>query len=239
MKYCGTCDQHKPTDCFYNRAASPDGKASNCKECRKVVDKNRYERNKDKIQKANRERWRERRHLYVEAQKAWREKNRDRMNELDRERYFLNRDENMAKRREWYKKNRERALEEKKRYFQNNKKEITRKNWERIKSCPLRRLRHSVAGRTHLAIKNAGFKKKSTTAKILGCTWGDLKQHLEARMEPGMSWENYGEWHIDHITPLASAKSEEELIALCKYTNLQPLWAKDNLSKGARMPDEP
>ncbi len=54
-----------------------------------------------------------------------------------------------------------------------------------------------------------------------------------------MSWDNhtkYG-WHIDHIIPLASAKTEEELKSLCHYTNLQPLWAKENLSKGAKIID--
>lgn len=52
-----------------------------------------------------------------------------------------------------------------------------------------------------------------------------------------MTWENRGEWHIDHIIPLASASTEEELLALCHYTNLQPLWAFDNLSKGAKIID--
>ena len=49
-----------------------------------------------------------------------------------------------------------------------------------------------------------------------------------------MSWENHGEWHIDHKKPLASAKTEEELKKLCHYTNLQPLWALDNIRKGAK-----
>ena len=52
-----------------------------------------------------------------------------------------------------------------------------------------------------------------------------------------MSWENHGAktWHIDHIIPLASAKTEEEVFLLCHYTNLQPLWWSDNLSKGSKL----
>jgi hypothetical protein len=52
-----------------------------------------------------------------------------------------------------------------------------------------------------------------------------------------MTWSNMGEWHIDHIKPLATAKTEKDVYELNHYTNLQPLWAKDNLSKGAKTPN--
>ena len=58
--------------------------------------------------------------------------------------------------------------------------------------------------------------------------------HLSNMFLDGMSFDNYGEWHIDHIVPLVTAKTEEEVIKLNHYTNLQPLWAKDNLSKGGK-----
>jgi hypothetical protein len=53
-----------------------------------------------------------------------------------------------------------------------------------------------------------------------------------------MSWENRSEWHIDHIVPLSSAKSEAEIIFLNHYSNLQPLWAKDNIQKSNKMPNQ-
>ena len=59
----------------------------------------------------------------------------------------------------------------------------------------------------------------------------DLKNYIENKFTEGMSWDNYGKWHIDHIIPLNSAKTEEEIIKLCYYTNLQPLWASDNIRK--------
>lgn len=68
---------------------------------------------------------------------------------------------------------------------------------------------------------------------MLGCDWHHLKTHLESKFVDGMSWENRSLWHIDHIIPLASAKSVEEVVRLCHHTNLQPLWAKDNIRKGA------
>lgn len=96
----------------------------------------------------------------------------------------------------------------------------------------------NVRNRINRAIYQNGYSKISKSAEILGCKYSDLVIHLQRQFKDGMSWSNRGEWHIDHIVPLASAKTEEELLALCHHTNLQPLWAADNLSKGAKMPNE-
>jgi hypothetical protein len=76
--------------------------------------------------------------------------------------------------------------------------------------------------------------KKNNTFDIVGCSPIFLKEHIEKKFTEGMSWSNRGlfGWHIDHIIPLSSAKTEEEIYKLCHYTNLQPLWVKDNLKKG-------
>jgi len=58
---------------------------------------------------------------------------------------------------------------------------------------------------------------------------------LEKKFVGGMSWENYGKWHIDHIIPLSSANNEDEIYKLCYYTNLQPLWSEENLKKGKKI----
>ena len=70
----------------------------------------------------------------------------------------------------------------------------------------------------------------------LGCTVSELRSYLEAQFLPGMSWENMGKWHIDHIKPLAGfdLTNRECFLEACHYTNLQPLWAVDNIRKGAR-----
>jgi hypothetical protein len=62
-----------------------------------------------------------------------------------------------------------------------------------------------------------------------------LKIYLEEKFIDGMSWENQGKWHIDHILPLSSATNEDELYKLCHFTNLQPMWATDNIRKGAKI----
>ena len=76
------------------------------------------------------------------------------------------------------------------------------------------------------------------TFELLGYTVDDLKTHLERQFLPGMTWENYGEWHVDHRVPLASFEYQtpdcDEFKSAWAITNLQPLWAKDNLSKGSR-----
>ena len=77
--------------------------------------------------------------------------------------------------------------------------------------------------------------KKNKTFDIVGCSPESLKEHLEKQFTNGMTWDNRSEWHIDHIIPLSSAKTEEELYKLCHYSNLQPLWAGDNLSKGNKV----
>lgn len=89
--------------------------------------------------------------------------------------------------------------------------------------------------RTAKAFKVSRWDKNSKTKTILGCEFKKAFNHIESQFVEGMSWNNRHEWHIDHIIPLASAKTEEELIKLCHYTNLQPLWAEDNLKKGCKI----
>ena len=82
------------------------------------------------------------------------------------------------------------------------------------------------------SFKRKGYTKNSKTYQIIGGEWDEVKLHFETLFQPGMNWDNHGDWHIDHIKPLSLAKDEKEIIELCHYTNLQPLWAEDNLKKG-------
>lgn len=82
---------------------------------------------------------------------------------------------------------------------------------------------------------NFGYTKNSHTTEILGCDWSTFKEYIELRFVDGMSWENRHLWHIDHIIPLATAKTEEDVYRLSHFTNLQPLWATDNLRKGSKI----
>lgn len=71
---------------------------------------------------------------------------------------------------------------------------------------------------------------------MIGCDWDTLKVHLQSQFHKGMTWGNYGKWHVDHRIPLDSATSDKEIAYLCHYLNLQPLWAKDNIAKSNKIP---
>jgi hypothetical protein len=99
-------------------------------------------------------------------------------------------------------------------------------------------LRESIRGSVKRIIKyskNSDLVNGKRTEELLGGTFEEIKIHFESLFTEGMSWDNRSEWHIDHIVPLSSGKTEEEMIKLCHYTNLQPLWAKDNLKKSDKI----
>lgn len=106
---------------------------------------------------------------------------------------------------------------------------------ERRKEDILYKLADSIRSRTKKSLNHKSWKKTTKFYEYIGCNLIELKTHLESQFKNNMSWKNYGEWHIDHIIPLSSAKTKEELYKLCHYTNLQPLWAIDNLRKGNRI----
>jgi len=96
-------------------------------------------------------------------------------------------------------------------------------------------LRYNISSLILRSFKRNGYTKKSQSNKILGCSFEEFKQHLERQFTKGMTWENQGQWHLDHIYPMSLAKDEEEIIRLNHYTNFQPLWAIDNIKKGNKI----
>jgi len=115
---------------------------------------------------------------------------------------------------------------------------------KRVKSV-LKYYKENTMGRLARGMRNRlkdylKYKKISQTNKTfqyIGCTPKELKIYIESKFQPGMTWDNWGVygWHIDHVIALSSAKTEDELMKLFHYTNLQPLWAKDNLLKSNKV----
>lgn len=170
-----------------------------------------------------------------------------------RQREFVIRFPEVVKERQkrWKENNREKIKAAQKKWRENNREKVDehRKNWK--KSHPSYSTEYSkkrrstdlvykmkMLLRTRLGNAFQGRKSKKT-AVLLGAQTPEVKQHIERLFLPGMTWQNMGKdgWHIDHIIPLACAKSLKHLEALCHYLNLQPLWAKDNLTKRETIPE--
>ena len=92
-------------------------------------------------------------------------------------------------------------------------------------------MRQSIRG----SFRRKGYSKRSRAYQILGASWEVVKEHFESLFRDGMSWDNYGEWEIDHIIPISSGNSEDDIIKLCHYKNLQPLWKEENRTKSNKI----
>ena len=103
----------------------------------------------------------------------------------------------------------------------------------KLDTDPTYKLIHNMRGRLRKAVKGYG-DKYDTTMNLVGCNTIKLREYIEAKFTEGMTWENHGAWHIDHIMPCCSfdLTTEEEQRKCFHYSNLQPLWAEDNLKKG-------
>ena len=106
---------------------------------------------------------------------------------------------------------------------------------ERIRNDINYRIEKNLRKRLWDAIK--GNNKSASTIKLLGCAVEYLKNHLESQFTEGMNWDNYGKWHIDHIIPCASFDFTDpfQQRECFHFSNLQPLWAEDNLKKGSNL----
>jgi hypothetical protein len=136
---------------------------------------------------------------------------------------------------QYYQNNKERKIEYIVQWKRNNREHINQYKKERYHSDPLYNLMCKLRSRTTNAFKAKGWKKDSSTQKMLGCDWETLKIHMESQFKDGMSWDNKGEWHDDHIIPLDCARDEEEMKKLCHYTNLRPMWGPENQSKSNKV----
>jgi len=116
-----------------------------------------------------------------------------------------------------------------------NLKKIVEQRKARIQVDSAYAIKERVRGLIKECLKRQGHNKTSRTADILGCSIHQFKTHIARQFARGMTWENRQMWEIDHITPMATAKTEQEAIALNHFTNLRPLWKEENRSKSAKV----
>ncbi len=232
-KQCSKCYKTKSILDFHKDKYSVDGHTTQCKICRVKKSIEWKENNKQHV-KENQDRWYKLNSMKIIQQaKEYNLNHKEEKEEYDRQYRESHKKEKQDRDREYYIKNKERKLKYDKAY-EKLKKE-TDINY---------RLARILRSRLNKAVHNN--QKIGSAISDLGCSIEFLKQHLESKFyinaetNEMMTWENYGEWHIDHIIPLISFKLEnrDEFLKACHYTNLQPLWAKENLSKGAKVLDK-
>ena len=104
---------------------------------------------------------------------------------------------------------------------------------ERRRTDPTYRFIQNCRSNVYTAFKRGGLLKSRKTEQLLGCTLDQFREHITSQFKPGMTLENHGEWHLDHVIPINRALNGGLFTVeeLCHYTNYQPLWAVENLSK--------
>lgn len=238
-KICSKCLVEKDVCEFHKHKGRKDGYCAICKICRKPIVKKYYEENKDLVNirrskkyyenheenlLKDRERIKNERETRLERSKRYYEDNKDKVKEYKKNHYELNKEKYIKKAREWENNNREK------------KNKITnQRNKVRKKEDILFRLNSKLKTDIYISLKRR--KKSKKLEDIIGLSLDEYKKYIEKQFEEWMTWENWGlyTWHIDHIIPLSSAKTEEEVYLLWHYSNLRPLSAQENLKKSNKI----
>jgi hypothetical protein len=214
-KICKKCGFEKETCEFGILRKNIDGFRDICKKCKIIQDVSYIEKNKEKI-KEIKLRWVIKNPEY---KKKYYQDNKERLKKESRSFYQKNKTKYNQQSTDWNSENKQK------------RKEIIKKHKEK----PEVKLKEKIRHRVYMFLKTKNLKKNNKTFQIVGCSPTELKEHLEKQFTGGMNWDNQGKWHIDHIVPLSSAKTEQEIYNLCHYSNLQPLWAEENMKKGNKI----
>lgn len=189
---------------------------------RKETTRRYREKNREKVAAAIKK-WRtENPHKAREAAKRFASKNPEKVRAIRRKHREANKDKLAKRLKEWRARNKERIRSYKREYERERNKTPEAKIEKSARTALLR------------AVKGGAMKEKRSI-EYFGCTKQFLKDHIARQFKPGMSWENHGlfTWHIDHIRPIAyfDMKDPAQVAEALHYTNLQPLWASENIRK--------
>ena len=209
MKVCTKCKIEKE-NCEFNKSRG------SCKLCIKEYDRIKYLNNIEKYRKYSQDRY----NNNPEYIKTWNKENNDKVN---------------ISSKKWRSENREKSVQYSLKWRSKNVDKYNQYMVNKRNSDPIFKISFNDRKRIGKFLKINNLTKNNRTFDIVGCTPEFLKEHLEFRFTDGMNWDNYGKWHIDHIIPLSSAKNKDEVYKLCHYTNLQPLWAEDNIKKSNKI----
>jgi hypothetical protein len=165
--------------------------------------------------------------------KIYYQKNKERLQLKSKKVYLLSKEKGRYS--AWLNRTRDTRSQKAKIYRENNREKISKSKREKRQQNLEYKLACNLRARICRVIRSKEIKKDGSAIKDLGCSLREFHFYLEGKFKEGMSWENYGKfgWHIDHIVPLAffDLTDREQLKQACHYTNLQPLWAKENYQK--------
>lgn len=219
-----------------NNTNDNDGQELSTEEKRKAYKRAYYLANKERIsakQKAYRDADPERKKA---LDKAYRQKNVKHIQARSKAYREAHQEEEKARSKAWHQANKGKANHYSKAWYQTNKEYALVKSaaWQKANKDKLQKRRDSIQTKLRNAVTYAFTRikqnKPADTQTLLGCTWQEARAHFETLFQEGMTWDNHGEWHIDHVRPVASF-AQDELHLMNHISNLQPLWAKDNLQK--------
>jgi hypothetical protein len=250
-KICTKCKIERNIDKFSKNKLKKSGFSDQCKLCQK----DHYDKNRIEILHKKKEYSLNNNVLLAEKSKKYRQENKHSISERAREKRINNPKKIYEKQKKYRENNKQKVLKRNQEYRKNNlekvnnyyneyrlinaikikkqKQEYVKKRMEKDVVFSIRIKVKTLIG---TALRKKGYIKTSRTHEILGCDYETFKNHIESQFKDGMTWENKSEWHYDHKIPIASAKTEQDVIRLNHYLNLQPLWAKENMSKGAKLP---
>jgi hypothetical protein len=241
VKFCKECGTEKGILDFYS---NKNGKLINniCKECSKIKFREYYNKNKEKKLKYQSEYQKNNKESIKVRSRKYREEKKEIIRDKRRNNYIINREKIKEVSKEYYSKNKEKINHKRRgskkslEYYHKNKTSILPKTYkyrsDRLKKDVLYKLIHSIRVLIRLSLSRKFTTKSKKTIEILGCSFEEFKIHLESKFDDKMNWENQGTyWHMDHIIPISSAQTEEDVYRLNHYTNFQPLYWEDNLKK--------
>jgi hypothetical protein len=235
-KICCKCKDEKEICEFGKNNRNKDKLQGICKSCDKLKSKEWKEKNREKYLLSQKNTYKSNKEKRLKKSKDYYIENRDDIIRRNKDYYHTNIDKYKITKKEWREKNKEKISKKLKEYGKNNRKLISENEKNRRNSDPLFKTIRNVRNRINQFLKSKKHKKNSQSFDLVGCFPQFLKIHIENQFTEGMSWELMGKYiHIDHKIPLSSGKNENEIKKLCHYSNLQPLWAKDNLIKSNKL----
>jgi hypothetical protein len=238
LKKCNKCETEKEIVNFHKKSSSKDGLKPYCKDCSSIIQKNYYINNKEIIKKNTNEYYNTNKEIILTNNKKYYSENKESISDKNKIYYIENIDKIKENSRKYTKENKDKINNYRRIHRKNNREYYkiygTKYKKDRRDNDPLYKLSCTIRSLISISIKGNGYSKKSKTYNILGCSFYEFKEYLENIFQDGMNWDNQGLWHLDHKIPISWGKTEEEIYKLNHYTNFQPLWKYDNLSKGNR-----